>query len=225
MPVLLRQMRASSKAEHFEMIRAAESAIACMQKLRLRGENVVSAVLDGRAYVEWEHYPPDDARDGTSGAQYYYHAHAEEDGRTPDFGHFHAFVHESSPRVEVPVQPDIAEASVSHLIGISMARDGLPTKLFTTNRWVTGERWLPAERLVALLPQFVVVGASGDYVSEWITSMVVLFRPVITDLLIERDSTLASRQRSHPDIDVFEDRRCAITSEREISLQDRIAAL
>ncbi|MEE8172364.1 MAG: hypothetical protein V3T62_05480, partial [Alphaproteobacteria bacterium] len=34
--------------------------------------------------------------------------------------------------------------ALSHIIGISMDAKGMPIRLFTTNRWVTGEAWYKA---------------------------------------------------------------------------------
>jgi hypothetical protein len=58
--------------------------------------------------------------------------------------------------------------------------------------------------------------------NEWLTAMVVLFRPQIEELLIARDRTIRQWQAEHADTDVFEDRRLEIVSSLRVSLFDQI---
>ena len=50
----------------------------------------------------------------------------------------------------------------------------------------------------------------------------VLFRPRIEQLLIERDRAVERWRSTYPDSDIFEDRRLEITSSMEISLERQI---
>ena len=45
---------------------------------------------------------------------------------------------------------------VSHLIAIAIDFRGEPIRLFTTNRWVTGETWYRAEDVTRMLDRFVI---------------------------------------------------------------------
>src|SRR5262249_19971966 len=58
--------------------------------------------------------------------------------------------------------------------------------------------------------------------NDWLTAMVVLFRPQIEELLIERDRVVLQWQAEHADTDVFEDRRLEIVSSIRISLHNQI---
>ena len=92
--------------------------------------------------------------------------------------------------------PGDANDALSHLVAISMDKYGLPIKLFTTNRWVTGETWYRAPDVVAMLDRFEMDLAQPSWpVNRWLTAMVRLFRPQIASLLDERDRTLAEPGR------------------------------
>lgn len=113
-----------------------------------------------------------------------------------------------------------------HLIGVSMNPDGEVIKLFTTNRWVTGETWFDAGDVIAMLDRFDVAVAQPSWPSNrWLTSVLRLFRPQIIDLVRARDRKVADWARAHPDRDVFEDRELEITSELSISLERQVDAV
>ena len=62
-------------------------------------------------------------------------------------------------------------------------------------------------------------------INRWVTAMVRLFRPQIERLLHQRDVMMAAWQNSHPDADVFEDRRLELLSQVDISLDQQIHAI
>jgi hypothetical protein len=216
------------------MAEAAAEAVDCMRVPHKSGDNLVGEVLRGNGtFTEWEHYPPDDAYDPETHAQYYFHAHPPGERGWHDYGHFHTFLR---PRGMPPgVRPAPANApadsaddnaALSHLFAISMSREGLPVRLFTTNRWVTGETWYAADDVIAMLDRFVVDLSRPSWpLNRWITAIAVLFRPQIEALLRERDRTMARWRASHPDVDIFEDRRLEITSALDISLVDQVGAV
>lgn len=192
---------------------AAVIVVDCIRELHARASNLVIEVSRGADFTEWEHYPPDDVRDPRSRAEYYFHAHPPDDRDDPDFGHFHTFM-----------RPDEGDA-VSHLIAISMSPAGMPVRLFTTNRWVTGETWHPADDAIAMLDRFAVDLDHPREVNRWLTAMLILFRPEVEQLLIERDRVVERWRAEHPDIDVFEDRNLEITSSLAIDLYQTIERL
>jgi hypothetical protein len=112
---------------------------------------------------------------------------------------------------------------VSHLVAIAMDARGEPTRLFTTNRWVTGETWYRAEDVTQMLDCFVVAEPEPSAVlNRWISAMIKLFRPQITALLQIRDDTVMAwrrRRRTH----VFEDTRLEVTSTIEIDLDVQLS--
>jgi hypothetical protein len=220
-----------SKEALLRMANAGVKTVACIGDLHARRSNLLIEALRGSGdFTEWEHYPPDDVRDPKSHAQYYFHAHPPEERDHPDYGHFHLFMR---PKGMPPgigpgeVRDFVPSASdndaPSHLIAISMTPAGLPERLFTTNRWVTGETWYRAADVIGMLDRFVI---DSDHPSrslnDWLTAMVVLFRPQIEELLIERDRVILQWQADHADTDVFEDRRLEIVSSIRISLHHQI---
>jgi hypothetical protein len=81
-------------------------------------------------------------------ARHYFHAHAADDREQADYGHFHTFLRpKGMPAgirpVPVPgvVPPAGDNDALSYLVAMSMTRKGMPERLFTTSRWVTGETW------------------------------------------------------------------------------------
>lgn len=217
------------------MAAAAGTVVDCIRGLHEAGSNLVIEALRGAdEFVEWEHYPPDDVRDPESHARYFLHAHAPDGRDRPDYAHFHTFMGaKGMPAGLAPARLDggapheqPAGEAISHLIAISMTPTGMPARLFTTNRWVTAETWYSAPDVIAMLDGFVV--QSGDrspLLNRWLTAMMILFRPQIEQLLIERDRAVERWRSRHPGDDVFEDRRLEITSSLDISLERHIAWL
>lgn len=213
------------------MASAAVDIVECMRVLSKSGDNLVSEVLGGAEFLEWEHYPPDDVYDPETHAQYYFHAHSPGDRAWSDYGHFHTFLREKGmPLGFSPIAGQESafaaksEGAISHLIAISVTREGVPVRLFTTNRWVTDETWYRAGDMIAMLDHFVMDLARPSWpLNRWISAMLVLFRPQIEDLLVQRDQAIAEWHVDHLESDVYEDRYLEITSSLEISLQDQVA--
>lgn len=227
---------ASGESRRDELARKAAAAVkafGAIDCIHKRGSNLIlEALRSGGEFVEWNHYPPDDVRDPATGAQYYFHAHAAGDRDDGDFGHFHTFLR---PRLVVdrgdaPCAVGGEDAHLSddlcHLVAISMTPNGMPEKLFTTNRWVTDETWVEAPELIRSLPNFEVrlEGPSLE-LNTWLNAMFVLFRSEIEDLLVERDRVIDDCRRRNPGIDIFEDRKLDALSQLRISLPDRIERL
>lgn len=208
------------------MAAAGERILECQRVLRKSGSNVVAEVLRGQgAFVELESYPKGDVYDPETHAQYYYHAH-----RKGEHGHFHTFLREAgmpgdcrpADQSEAPFMKE-RDDKISHLIAISMNREGFPIRLFTTNRWLTADNWYAADDVIKMLDRFEMDLAYPSWpVNIWITAMLRLFRPQIVELVRERDTAVAAWRRTHADVDVFEDRRCDITSTRRISIAAQI---
>lgn len=219
-----------SRAALLRMANAGVMAVDCIQELHEDGTNLVIEALRGSDFTEWEHYPSNDVHDPRSHAQYYFHAHPPNDRDVPDYGHFHTFMRPKGmpggicPAELVGVAPPEDESNaVSHLIAISMTPAGLPERLFTTNRWVTGETWYRSSDVIEMLDRFTVnLDHPSLLLNQWLTAMLVLFRPQIEELLIGRDRAVESWHAHHSTDDVFEDRRLEITSSMEISLYEHI---
>lgn len=228
------QLSALSRAELWTMHEAGAEVLACQRVLAKTGDTVVGELLRGQGiFYEWTHYPAGDVYDSETHSQYYYHAHPESE-RTPDeHGHFHTFLRPLGmpPGIRPAPVPDVTPPAtqndaISHLVGIAMDRAGLPIRLFTTNRWITGETWYAAEDVVRMLDHFAVEHARPSWpTNRWITAMIRLFRPQIAWLLRRRDQTVAERQAAWPRRNVLEDRDLAVTSELDIDIPEQIYAI
>jgi len=205
----------------------------CYRVLAKTNDNIVGELIKGEeTFYEWNHYPDGDVYDSETHAQFYYHAHPSEE-RPGEHGHFHTFLRPGGmppevrpapvPDFEPPEDPDDA---LSHLVAISMDRKGFPVKLFTTNRWVTGEVWYAAGDVCRLLPLFNIDHAQPSWpVNIWITDMLVLFRPQIKALIYARDRIVAAWQQSHPGQIVYEDRGLEVAAEMAVDVDAQLVAV
>lgn len=226
-----------------DMAEAGGEILECYRLLRKGGGNIVGELLRGHGdFLEWDHYPPGDVYDGETHAQYYYHAHPAA-CRFVEHGHFHTFLR--APGMPTGIRParvrpasvrpaatgggDANEAdgggdTLSHLIAISMDGYGYPLRLFTTNRWVTGETWYAAEDVTSMLDGFVMDLAYPSLpVNIWIGAMLRLFRPQIEVLIRDRDAAIAAHRGDARRNRVYEDRDLDVTSSLEISVETQIA--
>jgi hypothetical protein len=226
MSVMTRSSADAPDAARRGALRAGQTVLECLRVLAKTGDNVVGEVLRGSgSFVEWEHYPENDVYDPETHAQYYYHAHPPEARGLAEHGHFHLFLRpKGMPAGMRPPSGD--NDALSHLVAISMDRFGLPRRLFTTNRWVTGETWYAAADVIAMLDRFVVDVARPNWiVSTWITAMVQLYRADIANLVRERDRAIGRWRAQYPSANVFEDRRLEIASIQEIDVAARVREL
>lgn len=217
-----------------QMLEAGAEVVNCQRVLAKTGDTVVGELLRERdGFFEWQHYPAGDVYDPEFHAQYYYHAHPADERVEGEHGHFHTFLRPLGmpPGCSPLPVPDLARPkdpndALSHLIGISMDRHGRPIRLFTTNRWVTGETWYTADDVIAMLDHFVIDHARPSWATNrWITAMLRLFRPQIAELLRQRDEAIGDRRASRPDANVFEDRDLEVASERPISVPAQIDSI
>jgi hypothetical protein len=216
-----------------DMAAAGAEIMECYRLLRKSDGNVVAEVLRGHGeFYEWDHYPPGDVYDKETHSQYYYHAHPAE-LRGGEHGHFHTFLRpKGMPEGVAPAAvPDYSPPSgdneaLSHLIGISMDPRGYPVRLFTCNRWVTGEVWYAADDVIRMLDRFDMDLAYPSLpANTWVTAMLRLFRPTVEHLVATRDTGVASWQASHHDVNVYEDRDLEVTSYADISVESQIEAV
>lgn len=217
-----------------DMAEAGAEVMEVHRVLSKTGDNIVGELLKNNGtFYEWDHYPPGDVYDHETHGQYYYHAHASDQRFEGEHGHFHTFVRPKGmpagikpakvPGYEAPEDPNDA---LSHLVAIAMTPAGLPFRLFTVNRWVTGEIWYKAEDVIRLLDVFKIDHAQPSWpVNRWVSAMVRLYKPQIADLLLARDRKVEAWQQRLPDVDVFEDRDLEVTSFLDISLDEQIQGI
>lgn len=216
-----------------DMAAAGAEIMECYRLLRKSQDNVVGEVLRGHGdFYEWDHYPPGDVYDNETHSQYYYHAHPAE-LRGGEHGHFHTFLRpKGMPEGVAPAKlpdhtPPLGDNdALSHLIGISMDPHGYPVRLFTANRWVTGEVWYDADDVITMLDRFDMDLAYPSLpVNTWITAMLRLYRPEIEHLVRSRDNAVADWQAGHHDVNAYEDRELEITSYVDIAVDTQINAV
>jgi hypothetical protein len=231
-----------SRAEIAQMERAATVLAECRERLAASRRSILAEIasgagaLDGNGLVDWRHYPTGEVYDPASHAQYFYHVHPADRRPPREHGHFHTFLRaEGMPSGVVPlVLPETAVAEVappqgaplkrgtrdevSHLVAVSLDAQGEPIRLFTTNRWVTGETWYRADDVISMLDRFAIAPAAPAVVCDrWLVAVLQLFRPQIAALLRQRDEIVMSRRRRQR-ANVFEDPRLEVTSSVEIDL-------
>ncbi|MDA0681711.1 MAG: hypothetical protein O2880_15460 [Proteobacteria bacterium] len=212
---------------------AGEVVVESMRVLAKTGHNIVGELLrDSENFYEWDHYPDGDIYDPESHAQFYYHAHPQE-VRIGEHGHFHTFLRARGipdgvrplalPDYEAPADRN---DDLSHLIAISMDPSGLPIRLFSTNRWVTGETWYRADDVCALIDRFEIDHAQPSWpVNRWIGAMLQLFQPQAAALIRARDARLKTWRVGREEQNIYEDRDLEITAALDISIDDQISAV
>lgn len=244
----MRELAGFGRAELEAMAAAGEEVLECCRVLARTGDTVVSEALRGApGFAEWNHYPAGDVYDPLTHAQYFYHCHPPAQRGVGEHGHFHTFLRPRGmpPGTRPLIMPELAIADapaaptappvpqpnqgadndeLSHLVAIVMDSTGVPIRLFTTNRWVTGETWYAAADVAAMLERFVIDLARPSWpLNRWLTAMFRLFRPQMAALIHARDeAVMAFRRRHRGKVHVFEDRRLEIPSTVEIDVEDQI---
>lgn len=172
----------------------------------------------------WDRYPDGGFEGAPSGSSAFYHIHPPSERRAGEHGHFHLFL----PRHAMPAgtrpiaeRPhmgiEVPGAQIVHVAALSVATSGVPTALFTVNRWVTDDIVYPADALLAALDAFDLTGAAGDpLVCRWLTAAAALMRPALVPLLAARDAAFRPDQS--------EDRGVEILSYNAIDLQSLLDA-
>lgn len=208
------------------MYEAATEAVASARVLAADGANPVTAVLHGVAVVEeWAHFPAGDVIDPATHSRFYYHAHAADERMPGEHGHFHIFVRSTAPEADSESGADDT-GPVAHLVGISTDASGNVIRLFTTNRWVTGEDWRDADAVIGMLDRFDMRRDEPSHaLNRWISGIVHMFEPQIVALLHTRDARIAAFEAAHPNSDVLEDRSLQITSEMPVDFLAQIRAI
>lgn len=197
------------------LLHAAHEALGIPLHYAQAGSSLARAAIAGAAQcIELAHYPRLDVVDKLHGTRFYYHAHGS--GRSPDneHGHFHLFFQGSQP------------GDFTHLAGISLDPQGQPIRLFTVNRWVTGETWRQAAEVEQALACFAVqTRGRMAPVARWLTAMVRLYLPQLVQLVRRRDAVMARRSAGQGWNALCEDRRLDVVTESRISLSRRIQQL
>jgi hypothetical protein len=196
-------------AELRRRLEAGRAALAIAANLRERGRTVVELAMNAKAFEHWAMYPWDGGViDKATRSQWFYHSHPE----SPEHGHFHTFYHHRNQLV--------------HLVAVAMDDRGEPVSLFTVNRWVTDDFYLPAQRIAPLVSQFRIANDAFDRdVNAWLRNVLLLYKDEIVALLTERDAAFAHYRATHDGRAPFEDRDLDVTSAVDIRLEAKVEAL
>jgi hypothetical protein len=204
-----------------EQAAAAETFLRLDAEIRRIAPSPIAVLTGGERVEDSRHYPAGDLYDPVSHAQMYFHTH-----RRRENGHLHLFLRTAGmPAAVRRLGGRAAEVAVGeagepcHLVAIGVDGRGMPNHLFTTNRWVTGEVWFPAEAVIALLPRFRIGGEGAPaLVGAWAAAFLVLVAPLVEGLVRQRDERMRAWSRRHPDSPVLDDPALEIPSHRPFAL-------
>jgi hypothetical protein len=200
---------------------SANILIECLQDFARSGRLPLSLVVGhGTTATIMQHYQPAEASalDGTAGAlHFFYHAHAMPGAVRAEHGHFHVFAQLGKDDRQTP--------QYAHLLGIAVDARGLPLRLFTTNRWVTDETWLPAASVLEIVRQVLRTKSPAEANIElWLRAQLGVFLPQIAELLQHRDYRLAAREQAGRRPGLLEDRRLQVLSQCMVSVEQQLSA-
>lgn len=172
-----------------------------------RGIGLATAALAGSGeFLRWHHYPKNDATDAMNQTRFFYHAHDQDDASVQEHGHFHVFAKQSKADAQ----------EYAHLVGISLNAKGEPTRLFTTNQWVTGEVMQSAHVLEQQMNNFDLhIHGRLAPIARWLTAMVQFYRDTVVDLLHQRDVKLS---KHHAGLQAaLKDKQIHIVSQKKLT--------
>lgn len=190
--------------------------------------HLLSNLFSGELPLQWQHYPHDDAIDGSSGYQWFYHAHSADERLIQDeHGHIHIFAsralwsrrlyskdEEAFRRIAGGKQK---KANTCHLLAISFSAKGLPISLFTVNSWVTGDVMLSRKLTLDLL-QSIKLNTGYNHIDNVITSTILLYKNELQGLMAERDNCLANCK----DLDKLNNHSLEVLSELKVDLDKKL---
>lgn len=187
---------------------AASRALDHWLKITENHGSLIQVFTGGGAIQAQIHYPEKDLVDPRSGTQCYYHCHRG----NAEHGHLHLF------------RRPTADEPLSHLIAISLDSRGLPVALFTVNRWVCADQWLPAADSLKLLRGVSLHRSGCDRdLSHWLIHFLRFYHPIVQQLLLQRDQRLHAAGGSLDQR--LEDRDLEILSFRSIDWSADLAAV
>ncbi len=210
---------------------AARALVQSYSTLQRDGAHLLAPILGAQQPRQWDHYPSEDAVSKDGRYQWFYHSHDPEDRSAEvEHGHFHLFarIEKIANSIDLESEKEFLRtfgaheqtANTRHLLAIGMSPIGLPTSLFTVNRWVTGDLPLSGSVTVSLLSKLRL--ATGYPVIDTVlTSVVRLHAPEIRDLVAERDRALLDRAAHGPG--GLDDESLEVLSVRALDVDRRLA--
>lgn len=215
-------VRTQEELNQLSLLDAAQTAVGIQLRYAQAGTGMASAAMAGARDCETlRHYPARDVSDAVAGTRFYYHAHPSQRYPRDEHGHFHMFGYGLGRNGSGASGPDFF-----HLAGLSLDAKGQALRWFTTNRWVTGEHWYAADRIVKMLPQFEVrTHGRLSPVATWLSAMVRLFAPQIAAMVRQRDTVMAPHIARLGREAALEDRKLDVVTECPAALAQHIRQL
>jgi hypothetical protein len=225
-------LQALIQHHHAKLSAAADELFDLLEQFQRQGEHpVMSVIRDGeQPFTQFTHYPAGDVDDTHTGYAWYYHAHAPSDNRPwQEHGHFHCYAYteivptDATP-IALPQQPDPIAGGLVHLIALCVNEAGVPCRLFTLNRWASGEWLYPAQVVAELAARFQLENPRHQLTSRWLSIMLRVLQPQIEWLLRQRDAQIFPH---YPDLAVnrSEDVALEITSTLAFDLDEYLEGL
>lgn len=175
-----------------------------INNLKAEGTNLVAKIMNGKKYEfdPYTHYPYDGGiKDESTGYQLFFHAHRED-----EYGHFHTFATDE-------------DGKLVHLVLISMNKAGELIGLATVNRWVTGDKYVKADRLKELSKTFKINPKlyKDERVIRFVNYVFKAYKSEIEELFDKRDQWINNYVQTYYR-EPFEDREFEILSSKTIRL-------
>jgi len=185
-----------------------EILVSCIQAFAAEESNPLLATLPANSVVETDtRYPVDRYRFDGLGMNAYYHCHGANNRPEQEHGHFHLFLQSGN--------------KWSHLAALSMDQQGQPLQWFSVNLWVTGEAWGETADLLEQLDRIPCEPALS-LTEQWLLAMAHFYRPVLQQLLEQRDQQIEALACGRDLATVQQDRQIYTLSSREIKLLEDI---
>ena len=190
----------------------ASRLVESMTEMGEQKTNSVLLSLDGAQSIKpYKHYPNVPYYFGNKCWRAFYHCHESFDSKAVEHGHYHFFTRQGS------------DDEWCHVVALGMNDVGQPTRLFTTNLWVTDGKWFDSGQLPKQID--VLANSDGeDLVSSWLKYVFLLYQYEISDLLIARDNKV---ERLFPNYheQCFLDRSIYYLSEININLNEHLTEI
>ncbi|MGD8925221.1 MAG: hypothetical protein PVG20_00135 [Thioalkalispiraceae bacterium] len=187
----------------------ASRLVECMNDMGKHHTNAVLLSLEGNKTIKpYQRYPETPYYFGNKHWRAFYHCHQSPEQITGEHGHYHFFT-----RVNT-------DSEWSHVVAMGMSNHGQPTRLFTTNLWVTDGKWFPAN---LLMPQLTLLANSQDdsLATNWLKYVLLLFQSEISELLIIRDNKVSQLFPNYHE-QCFLDRSIYYLSQQTINLNEQL---
>lgn len=181
-----------------------KKVVLIMKSLKKEGSNVVTKVMANKEYVfdPYFHYPYDGGIvDKKTGSRVFFHAH-----RKNEYGHFHTFINDE-------------KGDLVHLVLISMDKEGRPLALATVNRWVTGDKYVKADKLKMLLDDFKIAPElfEDDRLLRFVNNIMTGYKEEIHKLFEKRDEWIRNYAFTYTR-EPFKDKNHEVLSMKEINV-------